>query len=101
MDDFFQPPAMSQKIFKMGFSVATVSAYLLCCSLADAGTPISTQNLLTVWNGTQQDLLDSLKKLDAYGIIREILSDRENSTIYQLVQVEDWQAGPADHPEND
>ena len=30
-------PAMSQKIFSMNLGVETVSLYLLCCAVADAG----------------------------------------------------------------
>jgi len=48
MNQHTRQPAMSQKIFNIGLSVETVSVYLLCCSLADADTVISTKSLLEI-----------------------------------------------------
>lgn len=93
MDEPRQKPAMSQKIFKMGFSVTTISAYLLCCSLADMGTPVSTKNLDTVWNGTNQELLGALKQLEKAGIIQCILTDHQENAVYKLLDAQDWK-GP-------
>ncbi|MGD8449339.1 MAG: hypothetical protein PVF36_08915, partial [Desulfobacterales bacterium] len=54
-------PSMNQKIFKMGLSVETVSVYLMCCSLADTDTTISTKKLSEIWNGTRASLIEGLK----------------------------------------
>jgi len=94
MNESWQKPAMDQKIFKMNLSVGTVSAYLLCCSLADTGTTVSTKNMTHVWNGTKEDLLRALKRLEKSGIVQSILSDQEENTVYRLMPAQGWN-GPA------
>jgi len=81
---------MSQKIFKMGFSVAAISAYLLCCSLADTATPISIKNLSNIWNGTREELLRALKQLEKNGILQCILTDHQENMVYKLIDAQDW-----------
>ncbi len=94
MNEFWQKPAMDQKIFKMNLSVGTVSAYLLCCSLADAGTTVSTKNLTHVWNGTKEALTGALRQLEKNGIIQCVLTDYPDNTVYKLVHAQYWN-GPA------
>ena len=81
---------MNQMIFKMGLSVETISVYLLCCSLEDSGSAISTKNLLGIWNSTKAALRDGLKDLEKRNIILRILSDRDENNVYQLTAVERW-----------
>ena len=83
-------PAMSQKIFGMGLSVETVSVYLLCCSLADSDTVVSTKNLLKIWNSTKEALLQGLANLEKKGVLLKIISDREENTVYKLTDVKNW-----------
>ncbi len=83
---------MSQKIFKMGFSVATVSAYLLCCGFADTATPISIKNLSNVWNGTREELLRALQQLEKNGIVQCILTDNRENMFYKLIDAQGWNA---------
>ncbi|MGD2028662.1 MAG: hypothetical protein PVG86_01890 [Desulfobacterales bacterium] len=83
-------PSMNQKIFKMGLSVETVSVYLMCCSLADTDTTISTKKLSEIWNGTRASLLEGLKDLEARSILHRIISDRAGNTVYQLSDVKNW-----------
>ena len=90
MNESRSTPAMSQKIFKMGFSVTAVSAYLLCCNLADTDTPISTKNLANVWNGARKELIGALKQLEKSGIIQCILTDHQENTVYKLIDAQDW-----------
>ncbi len=90
MNEPRQKPAMNQKIFKMGLPVTTVSAYLLSCSLADADTPVSTKNLSKVWNGTRKELRQALKQLEKKGIVRSILSDYQENTVYKFIDAQDW-----------
>ncbi|MGD8891614.1 MAG: hypothetical protein PVF94_01180, partial [Desulfobacterales bacterium] len=71
-----QTPSMNQKIFKMGLSVETVSVYLMCCSLADTDTTISTKKLFEIWNSTRASLFEGLKDLETRNILRRIISDR-------------------------
>ena len=93
MDNQAKPAAMSQMIFNMGLPVETVSLYLLCCGLYDAGTAISTQNLSEVWNGTEDALAEGLKELQTRNILRQVLSDRKETAVYRLIADTDWQTG--------
>jgi hypothetical protein len=52
--------SMNQQIFKLNLSTESVSAYLLCCGLADDGKSISTKNLMEIWNGTPSALQQSM-----------------------------------------
>jgi len=85
-------PSMNQQIFKMGFSVETVSAYLLCCGIADNGETVSTKKLFERWNGTKESLMKSLEELEERNIIRKIISsDQDNNAIYQIA--DKWESG--------
>jgi hypothetical protein len=81
---------MNQKIFKMGLSVETVSVYLMCCSLADTDTTISTKKLFEIWNSTRASLFEGLKDLETRNILRRIISDRAGNNVYQLSDVKNW-----------
>jgi hypothetical protein len=81
---------MSQKIFKLGLSVETVSVYLMCCSLADTDTTISTKKLTEMWNSTRSSLIEALKDLETRNILRRIISDRAENTVYMLSDVKNW-----------
>jgi hypothetical protein len=85
-----QTPAMNQKIFKLGLSVETVSVYLMCCSLADTDTTISTKKLTEMWNSTRASLLEALKDLETRNILRRIISDRAGNNVYKLLDVKNW-----------
>ncbi|RZB37067.1 MAG: hypothetical protein SRB2_01571 [Desulfobacteraceae bacterium Eth-SRB2] len=85
-----QTSAMNQKIFKLGLSVETVSVYLMCCSLADTDTTISTKKLSEMWNSTRLSLLEGLKDLETRNILRRIISDRAGNTVYILSDVKNW-----------
>ena len=82
---------MSQKIFKLGLSVETVSVYLMCCSLEDTDATISTKKLSEMWNSTRASLLGGLKDLETRNILRRIISNRSGNTVYKLSDVNDWQ----------
>ena len=84
---------MDQKIFNIGLSVETVSLYLLCCGLADAGSAISKKNILEIWNSSEEELRDSLQKLEEKNILLKILSDGKENDIYKLVDVKQWRIG--------
>lgn len=86
-----QTPAMNQNIFKLGLSVETVSVYLMCCSLADTDTTISTKKLSEMWNSTRASLLEGLKDLETRNILRRIISDRAGNNVYKLLDVKNWQ----------
>lgn len=83
-------PSMSQQIFKIGLSVEAISVYLICCSLSDAQAPISTQNILGMWNSSETKLKQSLEILEKRNILRRIVSDSERNDVYLLLGVEKW-----------
>ncbi|MDM8549117.1 hypothetical protein QUF72_03520 [Desulfobacterales bacterium HSG2] len=83
-------PSMNQKIFEMGFSVETVSVYLLCCSLADSDARISVKNLLGVWNATEDELNKGLNALEDRNILIRTVSDQEGNVFYRLAEFKDW-----------
>lgn len=90
MDSQNQTPAMNQEIFNLDLSVETVSVYLICCNLSDNNAVISTKNLSSMWNSTEELLIEGLKDLEERNILRKIISDREEKNIYQLTDVKDW-----------
>ena len=83
-------PAMNQKIFNLGLSVETVSVYLICCSIADTDTTISTNKLSEMWNSTRASLLKGLKDLETRNILRSIISDGAGNIVYKLSDVKNW-----------
>ena len=85
------PPSMSQKIFKLGLPVQTVSAYLLCCSIKDTGEAITTKHLLDVWNSSKETLEKALLDLEERNIVQKIISDRKENNIYKLNEEKKWE----------
>jgi predicted transcriptional regulator len=81
---------MNQKIFNLGLSVDTVSVYLICCSIADTDTTISTNKLSEMWNSTRASLLEGLKDLETRNILRRIISDGAGNIVYKLSDVKNW-----------
>ncbi len=80
---------MDQKIFSMDLPVEAVSLYLLCCGLVDAGATVSTKHLLSTWNGTPEELEQSLKTLEDRGILQKILEDAGNAA-YRVRKAQNW-----------
>ena len=85
-----RPSTMNQEIFKMALSTEAVSAYLLCCSLEDAGKTISTKHLYEIWNSSKTALMESLNDLEKRNILKRLVSDLEEYTVYQLTDVQVW-----------
>jgi hypothetical protein len=83
-------PSMNQLIFQLGLSVETISLYLLCCGLADAGRAITTRNLMEIWNDTPDSLTEGLRLLESKNILRRILTDQQDRSAYQLTGIEHW-----------
>lgn len=81
---------MDQKIFEIGLPVETVSLYLLCCSLADADTVISTRNLIEIWNGTEKALVQGLKELEEKYILHRHITDDTGDPAYRLIASANW-----------
>ena len=91
MDNQHQPPAMSRKIFNLNLSTETLSVYLMCCGLADAGATLSTPNMLEIWNSSDASLHEGLRILEEMRIIKKIISDQESRDIYILTNTADWE----------
>ena len=82
---------MNQQIFKMGLSVETTSAYLLCCGIADTGEKVSTKKLLEVWNSSPESLIKCLEELEKKNILSKIISsDQNGNAVYRLSDEKDW-----------
>jgi len=91
MVDEHQPPAMSQKIFNLNLSTETISVYLMCCGLTDAGSTLSSANMLEIWNGSEADLEAGLRTLEEKKIIKKIISDQDTRDIFILTNTVDWE----------
>jgi hypothetical protein len=81
---------MDQKIFNIGLTMETVSLYLLCCGLADAGSTISKKNILEIWNSSEEELRDCFRTLEEKKILLRILSDGKEHDVYKLIDVKHW-----------
>jgi DNA-binding IscR family transcriptional regulator len=77
---------MDQKIFSLGLPVETVSAYLLCCALAEDGGPVTRPDLLAVWNATPEALDKALAEL----VNHNILTPVEAAGGHRLLPPENW-----------
>ena len=88
-----QPPSMNQKIFSLDLSTETLSVYLMCCGLTDAGSTLSTHHMLEIWNGSEASLQEGLDTLEERKILKKIISDQDSRDIYILTNVAQWEEG--------
>ena len=84
-------PAMNQEIFRLGLPVETVSAYLLCCALADGGRPVTQRDLLAVWTGTPEALNTALAELTRHGIVAPDDPPGSSARSYRMLPSARWQ----------
>jgi hypothetical protein len=83
-------PSMNQKIFSMNLDVETVSLYLLCCAVADAGAAITRSTLQEKWNGSGDALERELEKLLSRNILcRDDTTNGEEVT-YRVEDERKW-----------
>lgn len=83
-------PAMSQKIFSMNLGVETVSLYLLCCAVADAGAAITRATLQEKWNGNPASLVQELRQLESRNILGGDGEDAHGEPVYRIVEEKQW-----------
>lgn len=83
---------MDQAIFKTGLSVEAVSLYLLCCSLVDVDTTVSSRNIRKFWTGTPEHLAQAFKDLEGRNILKKILSDQDKTEIFRIMEPKDWRS---------
>lgn len=60
---------MHQGIFSRGLPTTTVSLYLLCCGLLDAGQKVTHSAISDRWNAGEDQLAACLEALIADGIL--------------------------------
>ena len=91
MTNQHQPPTMNQQIFSLNLSTETISVYLMCCGLTDAGSTLSTSSMLEIWNGSEASLQEGLDTLEERKILKKIISDQDSRDIYILTNVAQWE----------
>ena len=83
-------PTMRQKIFSMNLGVETVSLYLLCCAVADAGAAITRATLEGKWNGNRATLEQELRRLASRNILNSEGDDSQGEPVYRMVDEKKW-----------
>ena len=73
---------MDRKIFSLNLSVEATSAYILMCTLAESGTPITIESARTFWNDTPEALVSALEELDRHRIIFEAVDGKQRRQYY-------------------
>jgi len=91
MNNHSAEPAMSQKIFSMNLGVETVSLYLLCCALADAGATVTRKILQEKWNDNMTTLEQALRQLENKNILCKSGEDAQGQPVYRIVEERQWQ----------
>jgi hypothetical protein len=90
MNDNSPGPAMSQRIFSLNLDVETVSLYLLCCALADAGAAITPSTLEEKWNGSRTVLERELDRLEDRNIICRDDTPSTSAPRYRMTEEKHW-----------
>ena len=83
-------PSMNQKIFSMNLGVETVSLYLLCCAVADAGAAITQTTLLEKWNDDRTTLERGLGQLEDRNILLREDKEEKGEPVYRVVDEKKW-----------
>ena len=84
------PPAMDQAIFNFGLSTKTISVYLMCCGLADMGSPVTVKVMLPIWSGSEAELRQGLADLEARHIIIKGAGDIADLAPYRINPSSKW-----------
>ncbi len=90
MESGHQTPSRDQKIFNLNLSTETISLYLLCCGIKDAGITLTTKNILERWNGTEEGFQKAMKELEDRNIISKIMTDGNQHDAFHLKDVHGW-----------
>jgi hypothetical protein len=85
-----QEPTMNQRIFDLGLPTKTISLYLLCCGLIDAGVTLSTKNIMDRWNGSDDEFKKGVSELKNRNILEQILSGGEDQEVFKVKDVHGW-----------
>jgi hypothetical protein len=98
MDSPQRPPSREQRIFDLGLGVETVSLYLLCCGLTDAGQRLSLDTITPAWNLDRIALIDNLDVLIRHGILEADRAPDDEAARFELRPATHWNS-PAKPPE--
>jgi hypothetical protein len=90
MESGQQTPSRNQRIFDLKLPTETISLYLLCCGIKDAGITLTTKNILERWNGSEEVFHKAMKELEDRNIISRILSDGNKNEAFQIQDVHGW-----------
>lgn len=90
MTNHLAGPTMHQKIFAMKLDVETVSLYLLCCAVSDAGGSITQATLLDKWNGGRASLEKELARLEKRNILARREEAPDGTAVYAIVDERQW-----------
>jgi predicted ATPase len=80
---------MDQKIFTLNLSVEATSAYIVICTLAESGTPVTIESAGSFWNDSPEALIRALEELNHRRVIFEEL-DSKQMRQYFLNQPDLW-----------
>jgi hypothetical protein len=90
MESGQQTPSRDQRIFDLKLPTETISLYLLCCGIKDAGMTLTTKNILERWNGSEEFFHKAMKELEDRNIISKILSNGDKNDAFQIKDVHSW-----------
>jgi hypothetical protein len=68
---------MNRKIFALDLSVEATSAYILICTLAESGTPVTIESAGSLWNDSPEALTRALEELNRHRVIYEALDSKQ------------------------
>jgi len=90
MESDNRSPSRNQRIFELKLPTETISLYLLCCGIKDAGITLSTKNILERWNGSEEIFKKSMEELESRNIISRILSDGKKNDVFMINDIHGW-----------
>jgi len=90
MESGHQEPSRDKRIFELKLPTETISLYLLCCGIKDAGITLTTKNIIERWNGSEEVFQKAIKELEDRNIISRILSDGDKNDAFQIKDVHGW-----------
>ena len=65
----------------MNLSVEATSAYILICTLAESGAPITIESTESFWNDSPEALTRALEELNLHRVIYEELDAKQKAAI--------------------
>ncbi len=85
-----QNPSRHEQIFHRGLPVETVSLYLLCCGLLDAGIAATRRTIGERWNGGEDQLDRSIEILLSEGILKSESDSKGSAASFITTPPDHW-----------